>query len=99
MVFSDAAVFFLFAGWGSLIGAVLIFLFLTFYFYRNKLLRSEWRMSMVVATNLFINNYSIIWPYTTYGLYRLEIAQIQNEFVGYYSLRTTIIILFGVYCL
>lgn len=73
--------FFLFAGWGSLVGAVLVFVFLTFYFYRSKLLRAEWRMSMVVATNLFINNYAIIWPYTTYGLYRLEHAQIQDEFV------------------
>ncbi len=83
IVFLDAAIFFLFSGWGSLVGAVLVFTVLTFYFYRDKLLRSEWRMSMVVATNLFINNYAIIWPYTSYGLLRLEYARVQNDFVGH----------------
>ena len=37
-------------------------------------------MSMVVATNLFINNYAVIWPYTTYGLFRLELAKVQADF-------------------
>lgn len=82
IVFSDAVVFFLFSGWGSLVGALAVFSVLTFYFYRNRLLRAEWRMSMVVATNLFINNYAIIWPYTSYGLFRLELARVQTDFVG-----------------
>ena len=81
IVFLDAAIFFLFSGWGSLLGAAVVFIVLTFYFYRDKLLTSEWRMSMVVATNLFVNNYSIIWPYTSYGLFRLELARVQSDFV------------------
>lgn len=83
IVILDAVIFFLFSGWGSLLGAAVVFTVLTFYFYRDKLLKSEWRMSMMVATNLFINNYAIIWPYTSYGLFRLELAGVQSDFVGF----------------
>jgi len=81
VVFSDAVIFFLFNGYFSVCIAVAIFTGLTFGFYRSSLLRSEWRISMTVAMNLFINNYSVIWPYTTYGLLRLEANKIQDTFV------------------
>lgn len=80
MVLSDAAVFFLFSGWGSLLGAAAVSAVLVSYFYRERLLRGEWRMSVVVAANLFVNAYAVVWPYTSYGLFRLERARVQADF-------------------
>lgn len=80
VVFSDAAIFFWFAGWIAATIAAVVFCTLTFGFYRTSLLKVEWRISMVVALSLFINNYSLVWPYTTYGLYRLEQFDIQEQF-------------------
>lgn len=80
VVFSDAVIFFIFAGWVAALVALIVFCMLTFGFYRTSLLKVEWRISMVVALSLFINNYSLVWPYTTYGLYRLEQFGIQEQF-------------------
>lgn len=81
----DALVFFYFTGIIVVCISTAVFMFVLFFFYRSNIVKYEWRISMVVALSLFINNYAIIWPYTTYGLLRLEIWNIQSEFVRSWS--------------
>lgn len=96
IVLSDAVVFYLFNGYWLLGVMSVELVLLLVVFYRNKDYSFEWLVSLVIGLSLFINNYSLIWPYTTYGLFRLEYFGLHREFVNLDSFRTSPTSLSGV---